>query len=104
MKMGHEGVVAALNAGCNDLGGTLMNESITRAAGAGHGQETSPERMRSLIELAGRVPKQRSTVYGDVDTERIKAGLAAGELAAIINTPARKYERVRTHELVRNEI
>ena len=50
------------------------------------------------------MPKQRTTVYGDVDTERVKAGLAAGELAAIINTPARKYERVRTHELVRNEI
>ena len=103
VKMGHEGVVAALNAGCNDLGGTLMNESITRAAGASHGQETSPQRMRSLIESAGRTPKQRTTVYGDVDPERIQAGLAAGELAAIVNTPARKYERVRTRELVRNE-
>ena len=103
VKMGHEGVVAALNAGCNDLGGTLMNESITRAAGASHGQETSPERMRRLIESAGRTPKQRNTVYGDVDAERIRAGLAAGELAAIVNTPARKYERVRTRELVRNE-
>ena len=103
VKMGHEGVAAALNAGCNDLGGTLMNESITRAAGASHGQETSPARMRQLIESAGRVPKQRSTVYGDVDAERVRAGLAAGELAAIINTPARKYERVRAHELVRNE-
>ena len=102
VKMGHEGVVAALNAGCNDLGGTLMNESITRAAGASHGQETSPERMRALIESAGRAPRQRSTDYGEVDPERIRAGLAAGELAAIENTPARKYERVRTRELVRN--
>ena len=104
VKMGHEGVVAALNAVCNDLGGTLMNESITRAAGASHGQETSPVRMQRLIESAGRVPKQRTTVYGDVEPERVKAGLAAGELAAIINTLARKYERVRTHELVRNEV
>ena len=102
VKMGHEGVVAALNAGCNDLGGTLMNESITRAAGAEHGQETSPQRMRSLIESAGRTPRQRTTVYGDVETERVQAGLAAGELTDIINTPARKYERVRTRELVRN--
>ena len=60
-------VLAALNAGCNDLGGTLMNESITRAAGAEHGQETSPSRMIALIEAAGRKPKQRSTVYGEVD-------------------------------------
>ncbi len=58
VKMGHAGVVAALNAGCNDLGGTLMNESITRAAGAGHGQETSPRRMIAMIESAGRRPKR----------------------------------------------
>ena len=49
VKMGHEGVMACLNAGCNDLGGTLMNESITRAAGAAHGQETSPEEMHAMI-------------------------------------------------------
>ena len=45
VKMGHKGVVASLQAGCNDLGGTLMNESISRAAGTTHGQETSPQAM-----------------------------------------------------------
>ena len=102
VKMGHEGVVAALNAGCNDLGGTLMNESITRAAGAEHGQETSPRRMRALIESANRSPRQRTTDYGDADPEIVERGMRAGELLEIVNTPARKYERTRKHELVRN--
>jgi FO synthase len=95
VKMGHVGVTACLNAGCNDLGGTLMNESITRAAGALHGQETSPREMLALIEHAGRVPQQRSTTYGDVSDERRAAGLDAPQLADIVNTPARKYERRR---------
>ena len=104
VKMGHDGVVAALNAGCNDLGGTLMNESITRAAGAGHGQETSPERMVAMIEAAGRKPCQRTTEYDDVDAATSRRGLEADELSMIVNTPARKYERKRTHSLVKNEI
>ena len=104
VKMGHDGVVAALNAGCNDLGGTLMNESITRAAGAGHGQETSPKRMVAMIEAAGRKPRQRTTEYGDVDFATARRGLEADELSMIVNTPARKYERKRTHSLVKNEI
>ena len=104
VKMGHDGVVAALNAGCNDLGGTLMNESITRAAGAGHGQETSPKRMIAMIEAASRKPRQRTTEYGDVDSATARRGLEADELSMIVNTPARKYERKRTHSLVKNEI
>jgi len=93
VKMGHKGVEASLNAGCNDLGGTLMNESISRAAGTSHGQETSPQRMAEMIQSAGRTPRQRTTLYEDATPERIATGLAAGELTEIINTPARKYER-----------
>ncbi len=104
VKLGHEGVLAALNAGCNDLGGTLMNESITRAAGAEHGQETSPSRMIELIAAAGRVSKQRTTVYGEVDASITQRGLDAGDLSAITNTPAKKYERKRSHQLVKNLI
>ena len=104
VKLGHEGVVAALNAGCNDLGGTLMNESITRAAGAGHGQETSPKRMIAMIEAAARKPRQRTTEYDDVDTATSRRSLDADELSMIVNTPARKYERKRNHQLVKNEI
>ena len=103
VKMGHEGVKACLNAGCNDLGGTLMNESISRAAGTQHGQETNPRQMANLVRRLNRDPQQRSTAYGTVSDERIKAGQAQGELLEIINTPAEKYERkTPASQLIRN--
>jgi len=104
VKLGHAGLEACLNAGCNDLGGTLMNESISRAAGASHGQETTPQTMIALIEATGRSAQQRSTRYGEVSEERKRAGLAAGELTELINTPAQKYERRKQgkRELHRN--
>ena len=101
VKMGHKGVIASLNAGCNDLGGTLMNESISRAAGTTHGQETSPQLMAEMIRAAGRQPHQRNTRYGEVNEERIETGLRAGELTEIVNTPARKYERKRKAPLIK---
>ena len=52
VKLGPDGAAACLDAGANDLGGTLMNESISRAAGTEHGQEFAPERMDALIALA----------------------------------------------------
>jgi FO synthase subunit 2 len=52
-----------LGAGANDLGGTLMNESISTAAGAGHGQSMTPSALRSAIRAAGRTPAERSTRY-----------------------------------------
>ena len=54
VKMGRDGAAACLNAGANDLGGTLMNESITRAAGAVHGEEMPPEAMEDMITSLGR--------------------------------------------------
>ena len=54
VKLGPEGVAAALSAGVNDLGGTLMNESISRSAGSEHGQEMPPESMEALILANGR--------------------------------------------------
>ena len=63
VKMGPEGVKACLTAGANDLGGTLMNEIISRAAGAPHGQEMTPARMEQLIRSLGRKPRQRTTLY-----------------------------------------
>ncbi len=105
VKMGHEGVKGCLNAGCNDLGGTLMNESISRAAGTLHGQETSSEEMRRIIRTLNRNPRQRSTVYGSVSEERERAGINAEELTEIINTPAKKYERKRpSASLVKNDL
>lgn len=62
-KMGVEGAKYCLNAGANDLGGTLMHESISRAAGANHGQEFGSADMRHLIHSIGRQPTQRTTRY-----------------------------------------
>src|SRR5918999_4865267 len=66
VKMGVEGSKLALQAGCNDLGGTLMNENISRAAGAIHGQELTAEAMEDLIRSTGRVPRRRTTLYEPV--------------------------------------
>ncbi|HYZ47000.1 MAG TPA: 5-amino-6-(D-ribitylamino)uracil--L-tyrosine 4-hydroxyphenyl transferase CofH [Actinomycetota bacterium] len=64
VKMGSEGAKLALQAGANDLGGTLMNENISRAAGASHGQELTAEDMEGLIRSVGRIPRRRTTLYG----------------------------------------
>jgi FO synthase len=93
VKMGPEGVKACLRAGANDLGGTLMNESITRAAGAVHGEELPPAEMEALISAIGRTPAQRTTLYEDVAPERRAASFAAAPLLAPILTPAHRYER-----------
>jgi FO synthase len=70
-----------------------MNESITRAAGAVHGQEMPPAAMEALICGLGRTPRQRTTLYADAPAERRAAALAAAPLAEWVNTPARRYER-----------
>jgi FO synthase len=82
VKMGPRGALAALDAGANDLGGTLMNESITRAAGALHGQELGPVAMEALIRGLGpqRPPRQRTTKYGRPLDERVQASRRAGPL------------------------
>ncbi|HEY1824996.1 MAG TPA: 5-amino-6-(D-ribitylamino)uracil--L-tyrosine 4-hydroxyphenyl transferase CofH [Acidimicrobiales bacterium] len=63
VKMGVEGSRRILQAGANDLGGTLMDENISRAAGATHGQEMDVDSLRSLVEPLGRPLHQRSTLY-----------------------------------------
>lgn len=92
-KLGHDGVRACLRAGVNDLGGTLMNETITRAAGASHGQETSPEEMEEIIRSAGRTPQQRSTAYGGVSEVQTARSFGAKTLIEPEYTSARKYDR-----------
>lgn len=67
VKLGPEMAHVMLDCGANDLGGTLMNESISRAAGARHGQEITPSEMVRIIRAAGRVPVQRNTLYGTVE-------------------------------------
>jgi FO synthase len=87
VKMGPQGAAACLKAGANDLGGTLMNESISRAAGTEHGQEFPPEAMEELIRSLGRLPEQRTTLYGPVPTERQAASLNAAALAPVVLPP-----------------
>ena len=67
VKLGLEGVFQLLQAGCNDLGGTLMDENISRAAGASHGQEMDEAAFRALVTPLGRTLEQRTTVYGRVE-------------------------------------
>ena len=76
VKMGAEGVRQILRAGGNDLGGTLMDENISRAAGASHGQMMDAERFAALVEPLGRTLAQRTTLYGRVEGPR--TGVLAG--------------------------
>ena len=94
VKMGPAGAALALQAGANDLGGTLMNESISRAAGTQHGQEFPPEEMERLIRSIGRVPRQRTTAYGEVPADRRAASFNAPELAPIVQTAPRRRATV----------
>ncbi len=101
VKLGPDGAREALRAGVNDLGGTLMNESISRSAGAEYGQEMPPERMEALIRSAGRTPRQRTTLYGDPPKERVRASVGAPPLAEPLNPPVKDAGLVAPPRLVR---
>jgi FO synthase len=101
VKLGTQGAQAALRAGANDLGGTLMNESISRAAGASHGQELPPEAMEATIRAIGRTPRQRTTLYGDVPSDRREASYDAPPLAEPLNPSINDAELKRPSRLVR---
>jgi FO synthase len=90
VKLGPDGVRQALAAGVNDLGGTLMNESISRAAGSEWGQELPPEQMEALIRSAGRSPRQRTTTYGEPPEAQVRASFGAAPLAETVSPPARE--------------
>jgi len=66
VKLGVEGAVESLSWGCNDFGGTLYEEAITRSSGGKHGERLEPERIEGAIRQAGYVPSERSTLYGQV--------------------------------------
>jgi FO synthase len=91
VKMGVDGAKIALQSGADDLGGTLMNESISRAAGTEHGQELPPERMEAIIRAVGRTPLQRTTTYQPADAARRRASFAAAPLGPTVETPAAKF-------------
>ncbi|MEQ1802732.1 MAG: 5-amino-6-(D-ribitylamino)uracil--L-tyrosine 4-hydroxyphenyl transferase CofH [Gammaproteobacteria bacterium] len=95
VKLGTAGAARILNAGANDLGGTLMNESISRAAGASFGQELEPEKMDALVEGIGRRPEQRTTLYGTPTEARIEQSYQAVPLEALQFQSAREYRAGR---------
>ena len=101
VKLGLGGAQATLRAGANDLGGTLMNESISRAAGASHGQELPPEAMEATIRAVGRTPRQRTTLYGEPPEERQETSFGAPPLAEPLNPSVNDANLRRPSRLVR---
>jgi len=101
VKMGPDGARDCLLSGANDLGGTLMNESITRAAGAAFGQELAPRDMREMLTAMQRMPYQRTTLYGEASAERSATSMTAAPLEEAINPPPRRQPRAANRHLVR---
>ncbi len=97
VKLGPAGIAQLLEAGVNDCGGTLMNESISRAAGTEHGQELPPAEMEAMIAACGRVPRQRTTLYRPPDAERRRLSFDAPPLAPVVQTPLRRAPRAAQH-------
>ena len=71
VKLGFNSISQLLRAGANDLGGTLMDENISRAAGADHGTEVTAEDFRRVVEPLGRTLVQRTTLYGRPDLDAL---------------------------------
>ncbi len=99
VKMGTAGARLCLQSGANDLGGTLMNESISRAAGTQHGQELPPAAMRALIASLGRASEQRDTLYRPVSADRQRVADSAQELAPIVLTPPGDLRALSRHTI-----
>lgn len=87
VKMGHQTAAQMLRAGANDLGGTLMNESISTAAGGQNGQEVQPEDMVRHIQSAGLQPWQRTTLYHPLKTYPAIRTYPAGVATAAATVP-----------------
>ena len=82
VKLGEDGVAAMLAAGADDVGGTLMEETISRMAGSEHGSARTPAELEALIRSAGRRPAQRTTTYGAPEPARVSLAPPAGGRAA----------------------
>ena len=93
-KMGPQAVEMALRAGVNDLGGTLMNESISRAAGSEFGQELPAPEMARFAARVGRPIRQRTTLYGEVAENDRSGNRNFPPLQPSIDIPAGKYSNI----------
>ena len=99
VKLGPIGAGLCLDGGANDIGGTLMDESISRAAGAQHGQEMPPAEMEDMIVSLGREPLQRTTLYGKVDPDIQLAGRMAAPLTPVVLTAPRKRKQKESNHV-----
>ncbi|MET9651564.1 bifunctional FO biosynthesis protein CofGH [Streptomyces sp. NPDC006460] len=77
VKLGADGAAEMLRSGANDLGGTLMEETISRMAGSGYGSYRSVKDLVAIAEAAGRPARPRTTLYGEVPQERVRAAEAS---------------------------
>ncbi|MYW69305.1 bifunctional FO biosynthesis protein CofGH [Streptomyces sp. SID8379] len=77
VKLGTEGAAEMLRSGANDLGGTLMEETISRMAGSSYGSYKSVKDLVAVADAAGRPAKPRTTLYGEVPDERVRAAAAS---------------------------
>jgi FO synthase len=89
VKIGRAGARRCLAAGVNDLGGTLMNESISRSAGADHGQELAPQAMEALVRPTGRPVRQRTTLYDGAPQEQTAKSYRCAPLQALVMSDSR---------------
>jgi FO synthase len=87
VKLGDEGCRDVLRGGVNDLGGTLMEETISRMAGADHGSYKTISQLRAIAEPLGRPMRQRTTTYGEVPQERLAAAAASDGVCASVRSP-----------------
>jgi len=86
VKLGDEGCRDALRGGANDLGGTLMEETISRMAGADHGSYKTISQLHAIAEPLGRPMRQRTTTYGEVPEERRAAAAASDGVCATVRS------------------
>ena len=99
--MGPNGIRASLLAGVNDLGGTLMNESITRSAGGEFGEELSPEKMDQIIHSIGRNPQQRTTKYVNSKDDQIARSYGTSPLPKRTVKASKNWLRKTDQMLIR---
>ena len=89
VKLGFKSIEQLLQAGVNDLGGTLMDENISRAAGAEHGQGATSDDFQRLVEPLGRRLVQRTTLYGRVDPDASHRAASNGRRRVRVAVTAR---------------
>ena len=87
VKLGEDLCRDILRGGVNDVGGTLMEETISRMAGAGNGSFRTISQLEAMIAPTGRPLRQRTTCYGEVPAERLAAAAASDGVCASVRTP-----------------